>query len=277
MRRHRFAHSDTNTATAPSATTLNAYQFGAAQVIVTDSAHGGLLSSDKYGRPAEAQYPWLVAQLSAATSRAVAVVTHMPAYDPHPVANSQFSDRWEAKMYVRLIQRYQQTHPDRHVIMVYGHSRGFAEQTLDPSGKPADAAHGGIPQLTIADLGMPPYAPPEQGGFYNFALLHVTGDGDFQFSVEPVLASIGVTAPKPALAVGDTEQLTAAGTAVGGDNQPPLVMPIADPASHVWSSSNSRVASVDGRTGMLTAHRPGAVVVSVTSGGITGSVSVTVS
>jgi len=253
------------------------YQFGAAQVIVTDSAHGGLLSSDKYGVPAEAQYPWLVAQLSATTSPAVAVVTHMPAYDPHPVANSQFSDRWEAKMYVRLIQRYQQTHPDRHVIMVYGHSRGFAEQSLDPSGKPADTAHGGIPQLTIADLGMPPYAPPEQGGFYNFALLHVTGDGGFQFSVEPVLASIGVTAPKPTLAVGDTEQLAANGTAVGGDNQPPLVMPIADPASHVWSSSNSRVASVDARTGMLTAHRPGTAVLSVTSGGITGSVTVTVS
>ncbi|MFI9383078.1 phosphodiester glycosidase family protein [Kutzneria sp. NPDC052558] len=263
--------------TAAFGDTHYAYQFGAAQVIVTDSAHGGLLSSDKYGVPAEAQYPWLVAQLSATTSRAVAVVTHMPAYDPHPVANSQFGDRWEAKMYVRLIQRYQQTHPDRHVIMVYGHSRGFAEQTLDPGGMPTDPAHGGIPQLTIADLGMPPYAPPEQGGFYNFALLHVTGDGGFQFSVEPVLASIGVTAPQPTLPVGGAEQLTASGTAVGGDNQPPLVMPIADPASHVWSSSNSRVATVDARTGMLTAHRPGTVVVSVTSGGITGSVTVTVS
>jgi hypothetical protein len=180
-------------------------------------------------------------------------------------------------MYVRLIQRYQQTHPDKHVIMVYGHSRGFAEQSLDPSGKPADAAHGGIPQLTIADLGMPPYAPPEQGGFYNFALLHVTADGGFQFSVEPVLVSIAVTAPKPTLAVGDTEQVTANGTAVDGDNQPPLVLPIADPASHVWSSSNPRVASVDDRTGKLTAHHAGTAVVAVTSGGITGSVTVTVS
>jgi uncharacterized protein YjdB len=246
-------------------------------MIVTDSAHGGLLSSDKYGVPAEAQYPWLVAQLSATTSKAIVVTTHMPAYDPHPVANSQFSDRWEARMYLRLIQRYQQTHSDRHVIMLYGHARGFAEQVLDPTGQPTDTAHGGVPQLTIADLGMPAYAPPDQGGFYNFGLLHVTGDGDFQFSAEPVLASISVTAAKASLAVGDTAQLTATGTAVGGDNQPPLVLPIADPASHVWSSGNSRVASVDARTGVVTAHRHGTAVLSVTSGGLTGAVTVTVS
>jgi hypothetical protein len=252
-----------------------AYQLGAAQWIVTDSAHGGLLSSDPFGVPGEAQYPWLVAQLSGATAPAVVVVTHMPPYDPHPVADSQFTDRWEARMYVRLIQRYQQTHPDRHVILLDGHARGFAEQILDPTGRPTDTAHGGIPQLTVADLGMPAYAPANQGGFYHFALLHVSPSGDIQFTVEPVLSSITI-AVQPAVPAGTSTQLAATGTAVGGDNQPTLLVPIADPASHVWASSNPRVATVDARTGVLTARHPGNTVVSVTSGGITATTTVTV-
>src|SRR6202007_1959279 len=37
--------------------------------IVTDSAHGGLLASDTFGVPKEAQYPWLVDQLTADTAK----------------------------------------------------------------------------------------------------------------------------------------------------------------------------------------------------------------
>jgi exopolysaccharide biosynthesis protein len=251
------------------------YAQGGADWIVTDSAHGGLLSSDPFGVPADAQYPWLVDRLTAATTRDVVVVTHMPAYDPHPVANSRFTDRWEARMYVRLIQRYQQTHPGRHVLMLYGHARGFADQVLDPLGRPTDAAHGGVPQLTVADLGVPAYAPADQGGFYHFALVHTTPSGTVQFTVEPVLSAITVSAP-PRLAVGRHERATARGTAVGGDDQPTLLVPIADPASHVWCSSAPRVATVDARTGELTAHRPGTAVVSVTSGGVTATATVTV-
>ena len=263
--------------TADFGPTHYAYQAGAAQVIVTDNAHGGLLSSDKYQVPAESQYPWLVNQLSGATAPAVVIATHMPAYDPHAVADSQFTDRWEARMYLRLIQRYQQTHPGKHVIMLYGHARGFADQILDPSGDQTDTAHGGIPQLTIADLGMPAYAPSDQGGFYNFGLLHVTPNGSIQFTVEPALASIAVTAPQPTLSVGETETPAALGTQTSGDNLPVVTVPIADPASHVWSSSDPRVASVDARTGAITARHSGSATISVHSGGVTGSVTVTVS
>lgn len=262
--------------TADFGPTHYAYQLGAAQWIVTDSAHGGLLSSDPFGVPAEAQYPWLVSQLTAATQPTVFVVTHMPAYDPHPVADSQFSDRWEARMYVRLIQRYQQTHPAQHVVMLYGHARGFAEQIIDPAGQPTDVAHGGVPQLTVADLGMPAYAPSDQGGFYNFGLLHVAPDGDVRFTVEPVLSSIAIDTPQASLAAGAHEPLSATGTAVGGDNLPALTMPIADPASHVWTTSDPHVASVDPRTGVVSARHDGTVVVSVESGGVTASTTITV-
>lgn len=247
-------------------------------MIITDSAHGGITESDSYQTPSLAggQWPWLVQQLTDTTSRNVVVATHEPAYDPHAVADSQFGDRWEAREYVRLIQRYTQTHPTKHVVMLYGHARGFAEQILDPDGNPTTVAAGGVPQLTFADFGMEAYAPSNQGGFYNYGLLHISASGDLQFVVQPVLASIAVTAPTTDLVVGKTETLTAIGTNVGGDNLATVTLPIADPASHVWSSSNPKVASVDANTGVVTAHKAGTVSLTVESDTVTASTTLTI-
>ncbi|MGI5142535.1 phosphodiester glycosidase family protein [Streptomyces sp. CA-106110] len=253
-----------------------AYTQGQAQMIVTDNSHGSLQSSDPFQNPEGVQYPWLVQQLTDATAKDVLVITHMPAYDPHPAANSQFTDRWEARMYLRLVQRFQQTHPKQHVIMMYGHARGFAEQILNPEGQSVTTEEGGIPQFTFADLGMPAYAPADQGGIYHFGLIRIGDDGDLQYSVEPALASITVKGPKDPIAHGDHVTLTATGDQIAGDNIAPLTIPIADPASHVWTSSNTKVATVDPLTGALTAHRSGTATVSVTSGGVTGSTQVVV-
>ncbi|MEU1620688.1 phosphodiester glycosidase family protein [Streptomyces sp. NPDC005722] len=253
-----------------------AYDQGAARLIVTDNSHGSLQSSDPFQNPEGVQYPWLVQQLTEATAKDVLVITHMPAYDPHPAANSQFTDRWEARMYLRLVQRYQETHPKQHVVMMYGHARGFAEQILDPEGRSVSTEDGGIPQFTFADLGMPAYAPADQGGIYHFGLVRIGDDGDLQYTVEPALASIDVTGPKDPIARGDRVTLTATGDQIAGDNIAPLTIPIADPASHVWTSSNTKVASVDPSTGALTAHRSGTATITVTSGGVTGTAQVTV-
>ncbi|HEX6448395.1 MAG TPA: phosphodiester glycosidase family protein [Trebonia sp.] len=252
------------------------YTDGTANVIVTDSAHGGLTESDPFQVPGDEQWTWLVQQLTANTSPVVVVTTHMPAYDPHPAANSQFADRWEAQMYVQLSENYQRTHPWAHVVDLYGHARGFAEQILNPEGQPVGPGQG-IPQLTVADLGVTAYAPSDEGGFYNFGLLHTAPNGDLQFTVEPVVSSISVTAPSDTLTVGKSETVTATGTNVGGDDEPALTLPIADPASHVWSSSDPQVASVDENSGVVTAHHAGTVTISVESGGVTGSVTLTVS
>jgi hypothetical protein len=253
-----------------------AYTDGSANVIVTDSSHGGLLASDAYQVPAvTSQYPWLVQELSDNTSPVVVVATQEPAYDPHSPAASQFSDRWEAQMYLQLVDRYQQTHRNAHVVMLYGGASGVAEQILNPQGQAVTAGQG-IPQLTVADLGASASAPADQGGFSNFALLHATTSGGLQFTVEPVLTSIAIAAPG-ALTVGQKETLTATGTTVGGDNDPAITMPVADPASHAWSSSDAKVASVDAVSGVVTAHRPGTATISVTSGGVTAAVTMTVS
>jgi hypothetical protein len=249
------------------------YTDGAAEVIETDSANGGLIASDPYQVPMEEQYTWLVSQLNASTSKDVILLTHMPAYDPHPIANSQFSDRYEAQMYEQLAQDFQRTHPRQHVILLFGHARGLAEQILNPDGSPDP---NGVPNFTVADAGVPAYAPVNQGGFYNYALFHVLPDGTIQFAFQPVLNTIAVTAPQPSLTIGAREQLTATGTTPTGDDLSALQVPIANPASHAWSSSDPKVAVVDPSTGQLFARSPGTATITVLSGGVTGTVTVTV-
>jgi hypothetical protein len=252
-----------------------AYDQGAARVIVTDSGHIGISASDPYQNvdTGQSQYLWLARQLTQNTQKVAIVTTHVPAYDPHPRADSQFSDRFEAQMYERLVQRYQQRHPGVHVMMLFGHARGWAEDVRLPDGTESS---DGIPNFVVADLGAPPYAPEDQGGFYNYGLFNVLPDGTVQFAVQPLLASIALTAPAAQLARGATEQLTAAGTSLTGTDAPAVHVPIADPVSRHWTSSDPRVASVDPSSGVVTAHCAGSVTVTLTAGGISGTASITV-
>ncbi|MFJ2956464.1 phosphodiester glycosidase family protein [Streptomyces sp. NPDC087270] len=252
-----------------------AYDAGAARMIVTDSGHIGITASDAFQVPdeGESQYLWLAGQLSANTRKVAVVITHTPAYDPHPRADSQFTDRWEARMYEALVQRYQRTHPGVHVLMMFGHARGFAEDLREPDGTDAP---GGIPNFVVADLGTPPYATPDQGGFFNYGLFHILPDGTVQFAVQPLLASVAVTAPAPSLARGGKERLTATGTSIAGDDLTALQVPVRDPVSRRWTSSDPRVATVDAATGEVTGRAPGTARISVTAGGVTGTATVTV-
>ena len=254
-----------------------AYTEGAADVIVTDSAHGGILASDPYQSPAvsstqqyPSQYQWLVQQLSSVTSatKDVVVATQLPAYDPTGAGKNQFTDAWEAQMYVRLLQRFQQTHPAQHVVMLAGDATGFSEQILDPQGRRVGAQDGGIPQFTFADLGTATAAPADEGGFAQYGLLRIGGHGEIQFAVQPVLNALTITAP-PTLAAGDSSTLTAIGTETGGGT-----LPITDPASHVWSSSDPKLASINPVTGKLAAHHPGTVTITLTSGGTSATATV---
>lgn len=250
------------------------YTVGEARFIVTDSSHIGVLASDPYQVPDEQQYQWLVAQLDANTSPVVFITTHVPAYDPHVVKNSQFADRYEAQMYELLAELYQNSHPGVHVVLLFGHARGFAENILDQYGNNADTS-AGLPNFVVADLGVPAYAPVDQGGFYNYVLFHVLPDGTVQFAVMPVLASVSVSSPSTTVAVGQKVQLTAVGTSPNGDDLSPLQLPIADPASHFWTSSDPSIASVDPDTGEVTVHGAGSVTISCTTDMLTGSITLT--
>ncbi|SRR5216683_4905221 len=93
-----------------------------------------------------------------------------------------------------------------------------------------------------------------------------------------VLRRVTMTTVAAGVAIGVAGvQLAAVGTTPTGDDLTALQIPVADPASHLWSSSDPRIAAVDPATGRLVARAPGSVTVSVLSGGITGSVTVMVS
>jgi exopolysaccharide biosynthesis protein len=250
------------------------WTIGNTEFIVTDSAHGGLTASDPYQVPARDQYPWLVQQLSQTTARNVIVVTHEPAYDPHIVQNSQMGDRYEAQMYELLAEKFQASHPRVHLVLLFGHARGFSEQLLNQYG---NLVPHGIPNFVVADLGVPAYAPANQGGFYHYVLFHFLPGGTIQFAVQPILKSMSVDTPKAtSLPAGASETLTATGTSYAGDDYPAISVPIADPASHLWSSSDPSVASVNPVTGKVTARHRGKATITVSSGTLTASVMITV-
>jgi hypothetical protein len=251
------------------------YTDGGAEFIVVDTAWEGLLASDPYQVPDSGQYAWLVSQLNASTSKDIVIVTHASPYDPqvNSVSSSQFTDRYEAQEYEQLIADYRASHPRTHVLLLNGQARGFAEQVINPLG---ETDRNGLPNFDVSDAGVTPYATTSEGGFFNYVLFHFLPNGDVQFAVQPVLSSIAVTAPSASLAAGAREQLSATGTTPAGGTVAALQVPIADPASHQWSSSDSRVAEVDPVTGELEARSPGTATISVLSGGVTGTVTITV-
>jgi Exopolysaccharide biosynthesis protein related to N-acetylglucosamine-1-phosphodiester alpha-N-acetylglucosaminidase len=267
------ADPETKNYTSVFGATHYSYTAGEANFIVSDSAHIGILASDNFQVPDEEQYQWLINQLNTNTSPVVFITTHVPAYDPHPVKTSQFADSYEAQMYELLAERYQNSHPNVHVVLLFGHARGFSENLLDQYGN--DDVHG-LPNFVIADVGVPAYAPADQGGFYNYVLFHVLPDGHVQFSVMPLLTKIDVTTPSSAIIEGATLQLTAIGTEPNGNDLAPLQLPISDPASHYWTSSDPRIASIDSNSGKVTAHHPGTVTITCTSDMIHGSTTLTV-
>jgi exopolysaccharide biosynthesis protein len=249
------------------------YTDGPAEFLVTDSSWEGLTASDPYQVPDEEQYAWLVSQLDASTSKDIIVVTHASPYDPQPVQNSQFADRYEAQMYEQLLADYQASHPWTHVILLSGQARGYYEQVINPEG---ETDPRGLPNFDVSDAGVTPYATTSQGGFYNYVLFHFLPDGTVQFAVQPVLASIAITAPETSLTARGSEQLTATGTAPTGDNLAPLQVPVANPASHEWSSSNPGVVAVNPQSGEVYALSPGTATITVESGGVVGTVTITV-
>lgn len=98
----------------------------------------------------------------------------------------------------------------------------------------------------------------------------VTGvSGKFQLTViPPVLRSIAVTGASPSIYVGQTVQLTATGTFSDGSTSNLT-------ATATWNSPSPTVASVSG--GLVTGVGAGSAVITASSGGVSGSFTVTVS
>jgi exopolysaccharide biosynthesis protein/predicted phosphodiesterase len=257
--------------------------------ILLDSHTGDMRTSDW------SQVPALQAALAdAATDTSVTGVVvsfHHPLVDPTGTGASQLSDQLEASLFQQWLADFREK-SGKSVALFTGHAHTAAVTRND-----------GVLEVTTPAVGKTPYASPDQGGFFGW--MHVAVDPQpasitaglpspqtrdwLQAESVPLIDKITLSAPSQ-VAVGSSADVSASGiTSEFG-----LTFPLRFPASVVWSGdaglvvadsqdavsaakgSNETVAVLDLTTDKLTAVRPGTVTLTVASGGLTASATVTI-
>jgi len=113
-------------------------------------------------------------------------------------------------------------------------------------------------------------ATSKSAGVTSITATSGSANASCQLTVQPpALASIAVDASRSTIPLGDTAQLTALGTYTDGSTQDLT-------KSVTWSSASTAVISVSSN-GVANAKKLGTTVVTAASGGISGSISLTVS
>lgn len=256
--------------------------------ILLDSHTGDMRTSDWD------QVPLLRSELDkAAGDRSVTGVVisfHHPLHDPSGAGASQLSDQLEADLLKRWLADFRER-SGKPVALFTGHAHTAAVTRAD-----------GVLEVNTPAVGKTPYSSPDQGGFFGWMNVGVDprpakvkagqpspGTRDWLLAESrPVIDGIEVSAPGQ-VAVG----ASAAVTATGITSEFGLRFPLRFPASVTWSGDSGVVvtdspseaksaarrrttlAVLDPATGTLTAVRAGTVTVTVASGGLTGSATVT--
>ncbi len=252
--------------------------------ILLDSHTGDMRTSDWD------QVPLLQSELAkAARDRSVTGVVvsfHHPLKDPSGAGASQLSDQLEAALFTRWLADFRES-SGKPIALFTGHAHTAAVTRAD-----------GVLEITTPAVGKTPYSSPDQGGFFGWMNVGVdprpgrvragqpspeTRDW-LQAESRPLIDGIELAAP-------DTVRIGAPATvsATGVTSEFGLRFPLRFPASVTWGGGpglvianagdaqrNPKVLGVlDPETGTLTALRPGTVSVTVTSGGLTTSKTVT--
>jgi exopolysaccharide biosynthesis protein/predicted phosphodiesterase len=256
--------------------------------ILLDSHTGDMRTSDWD------QVPLLQSELAkAATDSSVTGVVvsfHHPLQDPSGAGASQLSDQLEADLFKRWLADFREN-SGKPIALFTGHAHTAAVSRAD-----------GVLDVTTPAVGKTPYSSPDQGGFFGW--MHVGVDPRparvkagrpspetrdwLQAESRPLIDGIELSAPGQ-VAVG----ASAAVSATGITSEFGLRFPLRFPASVTWgggsglvvahSASEARAAERNSRTlavldpasGTLTAVRSGTVTVTVASGGLTASATVT--
>ncbi len=234
------------------------------------------------------QVPLLRAELDRAmTDRSVSGVVvsfHHPLHDPSGAAASQLTDQLQADLFKRWLADFRER-SGKPVALFTGHAHTAAVTRAD-----------GVLEVNTPAVGKTPYSSPDQGGFFGW--MHVGVDPRpgrvragqpspdtrdwLRAESRPVIDGIELSAPAR-LAVGGSAPLGATGVT----SEFGLRFPLRFPASVTWSGDRGllvgpgrpgphTVAVLDLTTNTLTAVRTGTVTVSVSSGGLTASATVTI-
>ena len=259
--------------------TRQVFDHKGTRFILLDSHTAALRTSDWD------QVPLLRSELDkAARDRSVTgvvVAFHHPPHDPSGAASSQLSDQLEAGLVERWLASFREE-SGKPVALFSGHAHTAAATRAD-----------GVLEVNTPAVGKTPYSSPDQGGFFGWMRVGVDahpGAHDWlQAESRPVIDGIELTAPAR-LTAGTSAPVSANGVTSGFG----LTFPLRYPASVTWSGGKGLVveesreaaqkaqrrpgviAVLDLSDGTLTAVRPGAVTVTVASGGQTKSAIVTV-
>ncbi len=268
--------------------TRQVFDHKGTRFIMLDSHTGDMRTSDWE------QVPLLAGELDkAATDRSVTGVVvsfHHPLVDPTGAGASQLSDQLEAGLFKKWLADFRER-SGKPIALFTGHAHDASVNRSD-----------GVLEVTTPAIGKTPYASPDQGGFFGW--MHVGVDpaparitaGEpspdtrdwLVAQSRPLIDGIEVSAPDR-LAVG----ASAAVSATGATSEFGLAFPLRYPASVVWSGGpglvvarsadeaeaarrqRNTLAVLDLPGGTLTAVRPGSVTVTVASGGLSASTTVT--
>lgn len=256
--------------------------------ILLDSHTGDMRTSDWE------QVPLLQSELARAehdpSVTGVVVSFHHPLHDPSGAAASQLNDQLEADLLKRWLADFRER-SGKPVALFNGHAHTAAVTRSD-----------GVLEVNTPAVGKTPYSSPDQGGFFGW--MHVGVDPSpgriragqpspetrewLQAESRPLIDGIELSAPDR-LAVG----ASATPAATGITSEFGLRFPLRFPASVTWSggpglvvvasAAEARAARRDERTlavldltsTTLTAVRAGTVTLTVASGGLTSSATVT--
>ncbi|MGI5227749.1 phosphodiester glycosidase family protein [Actinoallomurus sp. CA-142502] len=259
--------------------TRQVFDHKGTRFLLLDSHSGSLRTSDWD------QVPALREQLDKAakdrTVKDVVVVFHHPPHDPSGAGSSQLSDQLEAGLVERWLAAFRES-SGKPVAVFSGHAHTAAVNRVD-----------GVLEVNTPAVGKTPYSSPDQGGFFGWMRVGVDASPSpadwLRAESRPVIDGIQLTAPAR-LTAGTSGPVSANGVTSGFG----LTFPLRYPASVTWSGGDGlvvaaskreveaarrrrgTVAVLDLADGTLTAVRPGAVTVTVASGGQTKSAIVTV-
>ncbi len=220
---------------------------------VLDNSPGSFHRTTSYQLPSEEQLTWLMQQLEQCQSRYVFLCLHVPVVDPIPIRPTDLNS-YEA----HLLQTILQAHRERgkRIVVLSGHTHMFSEQVVD-----------GIPYFVSAGGGAALYAPPNQGGFYHFLAFTVQSD-QLSCRVVPLFTDITISSPENGhiLHPSTTLPLTAEGIFESALPSIRFTVPIEEPISHSWHSSDEQVGWIDPATQTFQARNDGETVITIRSG-----------
>lgn len=232
-------------------------------IIGVDTSLGHISATDA------SQWIWLRHVLADAKGRHILMMMHVPPDERDDKGRDfctghGFLDAEESQRLYDLLAEVKRERAEGELIVLSGDFHVYLQKEIH-----------GVKYITSGGGGKLTHIPPQDGGFYHYLQLRVTGDR-METRVIPLLRRLCMetTDLLEPLYPGDIVSMRATGEFVT-HGLPAMSLPIGRPLHYSWKSSDRRVAEISPE-GELHAREPGEVVITLACGGCSAYVSVRV-